>query len=371
MAKRSGTQTASQGSRCLGVVSGYVLKLCRQSAGVTQERLAELLELDVSTVQGWESGRRPLTALPMRELMRLRMHLTQQGAPPSMARHLSDALEADILLATAVDFGASWPGRDPHPLAASVQRHSLINLVTWPITGQTPPQLAHLAPRHTPRGPTATHPTLYADERQRFFDHLLAVAESGAHAGDPLLRRQAVYLLGFDTRPAVTAWLRDEWQRVTHRQSKEGIAAQLDVRTASVALASNGDGESLHNFVANLSSHRHDTVNLNYWAYWIGEIADEQPNDDFMLTTDPRSWGGVRLLEHLARRLDPDSPHLPLNLHTLHSLVASRPALLTDSGYVRTLIAKALDLVGSRDGLGATVRDQLAGLAYAVRIADR
>jgi hypothetical protein len=143
------------------------------------------------------------------------------------------------------------------------------------------------------------------------------------------------------------------------------------MRTASVALASAGDTELLNDFVTGLASDRKDAVNLNYWAYWIGEIPDEQPNDNFMLATDPRSWGGTRLLEHLIPRLRPDKLHLPLNLHTLHSLVASRPALLNNSQQTRRLVAGALELVGAHDGLGLAVRDQLAGLAYAVRIAER
>jgi len=62
---RSGpaTLTGGQGSRAIGVVSGFVLKLARQSAALTQEKLAEVLTVDVTTVQGWESGRRPLAAM--------------------------------------------------------------------------------------------------------------------------------------------------------------------------------------------------------------------------------------------------------------------------------------------------------------------
>ncbi len=47
-----------------------------------------------------------------------------------------------------------------------------------------------------------------------------------------------------------------------------------------------------------------------------------------MLSHDTRSWAGVRLLAHLTNRLDPGSPHLPLNLSTTHALIASRPSLL-------------------------------------------
>ncbi len=369
MGNRATTRTGSQG--CLGVVSGYVAKLGRQAAGVTQERLAELLEVDVSTVQGWESGRRPLGAMPTAQLMRLRMHLVRLGAPASLGRHLVDALEADLLLATCMDLGTSWPGRGVHPLAATVHRRSLINLVTWPLTGETPPQLAEFAPKRKPRGPAASRPVVYSDEQHQFFDHLLAVANRSSAAEDALLRTQAAYLLAFDGRSDADAWLCAEQRRAVNRRRTDGLTDHLDVRTASVARASVGDPELLEYFVAGLSSEQQQVMNLNYWAYWIGEIADDQPNDSFMVETDPQSWHGARLLRHLTSRLRPDAPHLALNLCTLHSLVACRPSLLTGSPQGRRLLSGALDLVDAHPGLNHVGRQQLAGLAYSVRIADR
>lgn len=52
MARGKSTLTGSQSSRTSGVISGFVLKLARQSAGSTQERFAEALGVDVTTVQG-------------------------------------------------------------------------------------------------------------------------------------------------------------------------------------------------------------------------------------------------------------------------------------------------------------------------------
>jgi DNA-binding transcriptional regulator YiaG len=46
-----------------GLITGFLLKLIRESAGLTQEALAEHLGLDRNTVQGWESGRRSLPEL--------------------------------------------------------------------------------------------------------------------------------------------------------------------------------------------------------------------------------------------------------------------------------------------------------------------
>jgi hypothetical protein len=112
-------------------------------------------------------------------------------------------------------------------------------------------------------------------------------------------------------------------------------------------------------------------ANLNYWAHWIGELSEDQTSDDFMLDDDTRSWTGVRLLQHLTSRLEPQSPHLPLNLYTLHALVASRPSLLSGRPAARASLSDVLAKLGTADCLTRTGRGQLAGLQYALRIADQ
>ena len=116
---------------------------------------------------------------------------------------------------------------------------------------------------------------------------------------------------------------------------------------------------------------RAEIANLNYWAHWIGELDDDQTSDTFMLDDDTRAWTGIRLLHHLTNRLAPDTPHLPLNLHTLHALIASRPSLLSGRRAVQQTLAEVLDRLASADGLTRSGRDQIAGLHYALRIADR
>jgi hypothetical protein len=77
------------------------------------------------------------------------------------------------------------------------------------------------------------------------------------------------------------------------------------------------------------------------------------------------------MLRHLLQRLDPSSPHLPLNLSTLHTLIASRASLLSGRPAARLALAGVLDRLASGNGLVRAERDRLAGLQYAVRIADR
>lgn len=366
------TLTAGQGSRATGVVSGFVLKLARQSAALTQERLAEVLGVDVTTVQGWESGRRPLAAMNAGDFLRLTGRLSRLGAPASSGRHLREAIEADQVLSTGITAGAAWIDADAHPLAASVHRRTITNLITWPIIRNMPQQLHEFTPKVPRRGPAPSYPSLHTEERTRFLDHLLTVAERGTHANEALLRRQAVYLLGFDGRPQVVDWLRAEWKRAGSRPVRHGdITGLLEARSACVALASAGDGTHIHDFVDHMTDTRAEVANLNYWAHWIGELDDEQTSDVFMLDDDTRTWTGVRLMRHLTNRLDPDAPHLPLNLYTLHALIASRPSLLSGRPAVRATLAGVLDKLTSADGLTRTSRDQIAGLHYALRIADR
>ncbi|MBL7258164.1 helix-turn-helix domain-containing protein [Paractinoplanes lichenicola] len=372
MAGGSTTLTGSQGSRTSGLIAGAVLRLARQSAALTQEKFAEILRVDITTVQGWESGRRPLSAVSAGEFLRICRRLARLGAPASTGRHLREAIEADQVLATGIAAGDRWVSPDSHPLAASVHRWTITNLILWPILGKAPSHLGEFVPRVARRGPASAHPTLSAAERTRFLDHLLLIGDRARHADEALLRRQAVYLLGFDGRPDSVAWLRDEWNRAGRTRPRESsITELLEARSASVALAVAGDGTHLHDFVGHMTSESAQIANLNYWAYWIGELSDEQISDSFMFNTDTRSWTGARLLEHLLQRLDPASPHLPLNLATLHTLVASRPILLNGHQASRTAFTEVLDRLASSGTLARTERDQLAGLQYAVRIANR
>nr|BFE51652.1 hypothetical protein GCM10017745_50790 [Saccharothrix mutabilis subsp. capreolus] len=369
-ARSTGTELADGAvAPSAGSVSGFVLALSRQAAELTQDQLAELLGVDVDTVQGWESGRHPLAAVGSGELLRLSARLTRAGAPASTRRHLNDAIEADLVLATGITAGAAWVDATDHPLAAAVHRKNITNLVTWPFTGHTPPQLAELVQAEPRQDLIGQPPWLQSDERARFFDHLLFIAERAAHAGEPLLRRQAVYLLGFDQRRQVGDWLRGEWHRVGRMVPTENdITGLFEARSASVALASTGEGEHIHDFVDRTAGTRAEAANLNYWAYWIGELGDVRTDDSFMNDADTRSWNGGALLSHLTRRLDPDAPHLPLNLHTLHALVASRPALLDARPRLRASLTESLDKLATGDTLTRSGRDQVAGLHYALRI---
>ena len=74
------TLTGSTSSE--GRVSGFVFKLARESAGLTQQQLAADLRVSAATIQGWESGRRPLMAMPAGQFLALRSRLAGSALPP-------------------------------------------------------------------------------------------------------------------------------------------------------------------------------------------------------------------------------------------------------------------------------------------------
>jgi DNA-binding transcriptional regulator YiaG len=78
-----------------GIITGFLLKQIRQSAGLSQEGLAEQLGVDPNTVQGWETGRRPLTGTRVATLVELRHRLRQLGGAPQLLAALEDAAEAE------------------------------------------------------------------------------------------------------------------------------------------------------------------------------------------------------------------------------------------------------------------------------------
>ncbi|MPZ64437.1 MAG: helix-turn-helix domain-containing protein [Pseudonocardiaceae bacterium] len=292
--------------RCLGVISGFLLKLIRESAGLTQARLAEHLDVDVATIQGWESSRRPLTSLQASELVRLRSQLLQCGAEPIALGGLDDAIHAD--------------------------------LITWPFTGGIPAQLLPLHRPVTRRGPVPTQPSLDERERTRFFDHLLVTADANPRNEGALLRRQAIYLLGFDRRSSTADWMHAEQRRAFRNAGRaDDVTSWVAVRSSAVALATCGDSDPLRTFVhQSLATDQQEQANLNYWAYWVGEIDTVQVDDGFMGRIDPRTWSGVRLLGHLLARLHPGSGHADLNVHTVWSLLLAHPSLLIDHPALRS-----------------------------------
>lgn len=348
-----------------GVVSGHVFRVIREQAGHTQETLAEAFLVSTDTVAGWESGRRPLTSLAVGQKLVHRHRLMGMGVSPALLLALDKALEADVLLASALhDDG---PTSDS-PLGAWVMQRDLVEVLAWPLHGVTPEPVRAL---HTPtrprRGPSPSRPELSADDRLRFFRRMRRTAEE-ARGGSFLLRRQALYLAGYDDAADTSDWLAEQ-----QRSERPGdwLTRWLNARSVAAVAARQGDRDRMTHFITSAleDDDAGEAANLSYWAYWIGESAHLQLSDDFIADSTATAWQGHKLLQHLVAGLSPEQGFFDLNVHTLWALLAARPNLLrTTSGPGRALRDR-LPVLLDVTGLSTRARRELEGIRYAIRLA--
>jgi hypothetical protein len=235
-----------------------------------------------------------------------------------------------------------------------------------------PAQLEGLsASSHTRRGPVPDHPTLGADERRRLFEHLLVVADACPANEEQLLRRQAVYLLAFDDDHQTRHWLTSEYTRAVRSAGHgDDIPSWVSLRSSAVALTRTDRDPLLAFITAGLRDEAQEIANLNYWAYWVGELGETQCDDAFMCNP-AMDWDGGRLLNHLVGRLQPAAEQVELYVHTLWRLLLARPHLLnghrTNTSLVAASVSTALDSVD----LTQRARRELSDVAYAIRMVDR
>ena len=363
--------TLTSGTSSEGRVSGYVFKIVRESTGRTQQQLAADLRVSAATIQGWESGRRPLMAMPAGQFLALRSRLSHLGATTALLRTLTQALEADHILghALATPHGAADP--DGHPLGSWVLSRPLTIMTGWPIGAKAPENLRQTRSAASRRGPVPAGPALSADERRHVVEHLQHVAERAGWR-DPdalLLKRQAYYLAGFDRSPGTRQWL-DTMRRADQarlRPPRGWSAAWTLARSTASALTRAGDPEPMRRFLHDqLTDETAETANLNYWAFWTGELDEQQASDEFIGSTSLHSWHGGQLIGHLAARLHGNIGFTELNIHSLHTLIRVRPALAQPvAADMQATITRLLD----EDQVSAPARRELETLRYGIAIA--
>jgi transcriptional regulator with XRE-family HTH domain len=378
-ATRTGGGFRPTGRPCEGLITGFLLKLIRESAGLTQEALAEQLGVDRNTIQGWETGRRSLTGTRVATLVQFRHRLRQLGADSRLLAAMDDAAEADYVLAYTL---ATEPGeRHPaaHPLACWVPKRSFAYMLAWPFTGQRPIALGQQAAPPPRRGPVVQAHGLTAEERTRFFQHLRLTAER-SHTGreldetsGTLLRRNVYYSLSWNPSSETAAWLRELEQREQRRLGRfdSWSPSWTAARSLVVARARQGDKEPLRHFIRTaLSSDACQAASLNYWAYWIGETAETYSSDEFM-AGDLGPWSGAALLRRFAANLVATEPLADLYAHSLWALLERRGRLLEDDRQLARVLAGRVEALLAEGELSAQSRRELEQVHYGVRLLQR
>ncbi|HCA85226.1 MAG TPA: transcriptional regulator [Streptomyces sp.] len=355
-----------------GVVTGHLFKIIREGIPLTQRALAEHFGVDTSTVQAWESGRRPLTAVASAQFFQLRRHLLRHGADPALLLQLDVAMEADSVISHALDQGPAGDDFHTHPLSGWVFTRASTHMIAWALNGARPAAVP-APPSHAPRrrGPTPDSPILGVTERTHLFDHLRRFAEIADRAGDEgaLLRRQALYLCSYDTRPDTQEWI-GHMQNNRARTGRVGWTPQwADERSVATSLTRYGDMEPLHDFIQyGLAEDSGESANLNYWAYWLGLDRIPRVDDRFMADPATGQWDALALLRSLADRLAPGLGCVDLNVHSVWALIASRHGVLAaDPELNRDLSERVAGLLDT-DGISSRSRRELESVHYGLRL---
>jgi hypothetical protein len=317
------------------------------------------------TVAGWETGRRPLTAVRASQFIRLRSRVAHLGADPRVVRLLGIAMEADQILDHARTVVSRYESRDFHPLGMHVHRREVIELVAWPLSGRTPPGLPAPAAR---RGPATLMPEVGPVGRAAVFDHLRRIAETSADGS--LLYRQALYLQSYDRRADAARWMADQYRRMPRRRS--GWTPNWPaIRTLAAALVRYGDPAALIDFADyGLADEPGNAANLNYWAYWIGETPTMERDDSFM-PARLGPWRGDSVMRHIATRLDAPAGVADLGIRTFSGLLAARPYLLEEDPALTANLALTTGQLMDSGRMSTSARQALAQVCYVLRLHAR
>ncbi|MGW5234602.1 helix-turn-helix domain-containing protein [Streptomyces nodosus] len=347
-----------------GAVTGFVLRLVRESIPMTQAALAETLGADVDTLQGWESGRRPLANMRAGALLDLRRRLPVLGADTALVQWLDAAMDADRIIAAGL--GGDVGG--PHPLAVWVHTRDTAHMLAWALNGTVPPALAGQLPRPR-RGPVAVAPQLAPTERAVFFDHLRGTTEHAAGQGEPgaLLHRQALYLASYDHGPDSAAWTAHTLHRRRDVLARRGWSPHWpEARSTATALARLGDPQPLLDFIdrAMADDDTAEAANLNYWALWLGALPAPQPDDGFMRDRDLTGWDPVTLLRGLARGLHVAPGYVDLYAHSLWALLTAFPWLPQATGQLAGPLRERTAQLLDGTAISARSRRELGHVHY-------
>ncbi|OKJ36515.1 transcriptional regulator [Streptomyces sp. CB01580] len=183
------------------------------------------------------------------------------------------------------------------------------------------------------------------------------------------LRRQALYLAGYDDAPDTSEWLAQQ-QRA---ERPDGwLTIWLNSRSVAAVAARQGDRDQMGHFITTtlIDDDAGEAANLNYWAYWIGEAPHIQMSDDFIAAANPGPWPGDKLMRHLVGGMNPNHGFFDLNVHTLWALLAIRPSLLRPGTPIGNELRASLPVLLDGRELSVRARRELEDIRYAIRLAE-
>ncbi|MFK0297117.1 helix-turn-helix domain-containing protein [Streptomyces sp. NPDC090442] len=350
-----------------GAVAGFVLRLTRESIPLTQTAMAEALGVDLGTVQGRESGRRPLANMKAGAFLDLKRRLLTLGADHAALGLLDAAMDADRI----VDAALAPPEQpDLHPLAGWVHTRDTAHMIAWAVNGTAPPALRDRSPSR--RGPVAEAPLMGAQDRTAFFTNLRDAVEAAAQAGDgqALLRRQALYLTSYDRSPEADSWAAHALHaRRGITTARGGSPRWAEARSTATALSRRGDPVPLLDFIdrAMADDDAAEAANLNYWAYWMGALREPQANDHFMADRALTGWDPVTLLRDLARGFVESPGYVDLYAHSLWALLTAHPWLPRASPTLAHSLADRVARILDAGVISPRSRRELGAVHYVLR----
>ncbi|MFI9076278.1 XRE family transcriptional regulator [Streptomyces sioyaensis] len=347
-----------------GTIAGFVLRLARESIPLTQRGMAEALSVDLGTVQGRESGRRPLANMKAGDLLDMRRRLLTLGADRTALGLLDAAMDADRIIGAALD-PPEWPGL--HPLAGWVHTRDTAHMIAWAVNGTPPPGLRH--PISARRGPVAAAPVMGARDRDAFFANLRNAVDmaSGAADGRALLHRQALYLTSYDPSPEANAWTAQALHARRGLFAAQGGSPRwAQARSIATALARRGDPVPLLDFIDRsiADDEAAEAANLNYWAYWMGALREPQPNDAFMADRGLTGWDPATLLRGLAQGFHESPGYVDLYAHSLWALLTAHTWLPQASPAIARALADRVASLLDGGSVSPRSRRELSAVHY-------
>ncbi|MCX4635038.1 XRE family transcriptional regulator [Streptomyces sp. RPA4-5] len=349
------------------MIAGFVLRLTRESIPLTQAGMAEALGVDLGTVQGRESGRRPLANMKAGALLDLRRRLLALGADQTALGLLDAAMDADRIIGAALD-----PPEQPelHPLAGWVHTRDTAHMIAWAVNGTPPPALRRPSPSR--RGPVAGAPLMGTQERNAFFSHLRSAVERAEKTGDgrALLHRQALYLTSYDCSSEANSWTAHALHARRGLVAVQGGSPRwAGARSTATALARRGDPVPLLDFIDRsiADDDAAEAANLNYWAYWLGALREPQPSDAFMDDRALTGWDPVTLLRGLAQGFHESPGYVDLYAHSLWALLTAHRWLPQASPALARTLAGRVARILETGSISLRSRRELSAVHYVLR----